>query len=90
MTRLTAGRRRAVLLEVLMSARQAAGITQSELASRLGRPQSFVSKYENGERRLDILEFLDVMRAMRADPYEVLRSVEEGRAAPASDRTIRS
>jgi transcriptional regulator with XRE-family HTH domain len=37
-------------------------ITQNELAEKLGRPQSFVSKYKNGERRLDVIEFLEIAR----------------------------
>lgn len=45
---------------LLIQARKDAGLTQSDLAARLGRPQSYVSKYENGERRLDLIEFLDI------------------------------
>jgi transcriptional regulator with XRE-family HTH domain len=47
-------------------------MTQAQLAARLGRPQSFVSKFENGERRLDVIEFLDVARALRIDPVRVI------------------
>lgn len=46
--------------ELLIQARKDAGLTQSDLAVQLGRPQSYVSKYENGERRLDLIEFLDI------------------------------
>jgi hypothetical protein len=49
------------------------------LARRLGRPQSFVSKYERGERRLDVVEFLDVARAMKIDPIQVISDLEERR-----------
>lgn len=52
-------------------------MTQAELARRLKRPQSFVSKYENGERRLDIVEFLHVARAIGADAVELLREIAE-------------
>lgn len=52
-------------------------MTQEELARRLKRPQSFVSKYENGERRLDIIEFLHVAGAMGIDAVELLREVAE-------------
>ena len=45
-----------VLLLLLRDMRAEAGLRQSDLALRLGRPQSFVSKYEVGERRLDVLE----------------------------------
>ena len=57
---------------LLTDARLRAGLTQAALAKRLGRPQSFVSKFENGERRLDLIEFLDVARAVRLDPMRVI------------------
>jgi transcriptional regulator with XRE-family HTH domain len=48
------------LRELLVETRKAAGQTQAELSLRLNRPQSFISKYERGERRLDVVEFGDV------------------------------
>lgn len=57
----------------LASVRKAAGITQVELAERLGRPQSFVSKVERGERRLDVIEFCQVAEGLGRDPEELLR-----------------
>lgn len=51
---------------LLEQARKRAGVTQTELANRLGRPQSYVSKYENGERRIDLVEFLEI-----ADELEI-------------------
>lgn len=56
------------LIDAIRSARKGAGVTQQELADRLGRPQSFVAKVEGYERRLDIVEFLHVCRALGADP----------------------
>ncbi|WP_308125048.1 helix-turn-helix domain-containing protein [Pseudomonas cichorii] len=64
------------LRQLLLEAREAAGLTQKELATRLGRPQSFVSKTENAERRLDVIEFLEVCEGIGVDPYGVLRGVE--------------
>jgi len=64
------------LRELLTEARSKAGLTQLDVASRLERPQSFVSKYESGERRLDVVEFLEVCTAVQADPGKVLRQVE--------------
>ncbi|MCZ7543401.1 MAG: helix-turn-helix domain-containing protein [Anaerolineae bacterium] len=52
------------LLALLRQIRQEAGLRQVDLAQRLGQPQSFVSKYGSGERRLDILELLQVCEAV--------------------------
>ena len=58
----------AVMLDVLIQARKSQGFSQQDVADRLGKPQSFVSKYENGERRLDILEFFAIAEALQKDP----------------------
>lgn len=62
---------------LLVEARKAGGISQAELAGRLSRPQSFVSKYERGERRLDVVEFLDVARVLGVDPGEFIKRLDE-------------
>lgn len=59
----------------LTEARQHKGFTQAEVALRLGKPQSFVSKYESGERRLDVIEFLEVCEALSISPHDILRTV---------------
>jgi transcriptional regulator with XRE-family HTH domain len=61
----------------LVDERKAANLTQKDLAIRLNRPQSFVSKYERGERRLDVIEFVEVARSLRIDPFRFLRKVWE-------------
>lgn len=65
------------LLEVLLDTRVEAGLTQKELATKLGRPQSFVSKTENAERRLDVIEFIDLCRGLDADPHKLLIRLEK-------------
>ena len=55
------------LCDWLVAGRQAQRLTQTELAERLGRPQSFVSKYERGERRLDFVEVFEISEALRVD-----------------------
>lgn len=60
------------LRELLIEARKAADLTQAEVSKRLGQPQSFVSKYERGERRLDVIEFARVARALEIDPIRFL------------------
>ena len=59
-------------LELLVKTRRDAGLTQHAVAERVERPQSFVAKYENGERRLDVLEFVSVARALGVDPVALL------------------
>ncbi|MCK1397090.1 helix-turn-helix transcriptional regulator [Bradyrhizobium sp. 4] len=61
------------LIGLLVAARQKAGIRQHGLAKKLGRPQSFVAKYEGGERRIDLVEFVAIARAMDTDPLRLLR-----------------
>ena len=60
----------------MRAAREARGITQQELARRLGKPQSYVSKAEMGERRLDVVEYLQFMRAIEGEPLTILRDIE--------------
>lgn len=60
----------------LVEARRAARLTQQELASRLGRPQSFVSKYERHERRLDVVEYIHVARCIGADVAQAISKIE--------------
>ncbi len=64
-----------VLTQQLIAARMAAGLTQVELAKRMGKPQSFISKYENAERRLDVVEFMLVCRALDADPARIVKVI---------------
>jgi transcriptional regulator with XRE-family HTH domain len=63
------------LISLLASAREKAGLTQQQLADRLGKPQSFVAKYEGGERRIDVIEFLAIARALEFDPARAVREI---------------
>jgi len=65
------------LQALLREVRSEAGLTQTDLARRLGQPQSFVSKYESGERRLDILELRQVCQAIGVSLPEFIRRLEE-------------
>jgi len=62
---------------MLREARTAAGLTQYELADKLGRPQSFISKIESGERLLDVIELLTVLRAIGVTPALFIGRLEE-------------
>ena len=58
---------------LLRDARDQAGLTQQVVARRLNRPQSYVSKYESGERRLDVIEFVRVTKALKVAPDTILK-----------------
>ena len=57
---------------LLVETRTCHNLTQADVAGRLGKPQSFVAKYENGERKLDVVEYCDVVRALGGDPVALL------------------
>ena len=65
------------LISVLREARMSAGVTQTDLAERLGNDQSFVSKYERCERRLDYIELRSICLALELDPLSFLRDFEK-------------
>jgi transcriptional regulator with XRE-family HTH domain len=73
------------LQALIAGARRSAGFSQAVLAIKLGRPQSFVSKYERGERRLDVVEFLDVCRALGVNPHDFLDRLD-GRRSERGER----
>lgn len=66
-----------LLVDVLVEARKTSGLTQLEVAHRLGKPQSFVAKIEKRERRLDVVEFIKLSRVLGVDPHAALGKVEE-------------
>ena len=68
--------RQAILLGLLRSVRKDADLRQEDVAKILERPQSFVSKYESGERRLDILELYDVCKALGITLAEFTQRLE--------------
>lgn len=67
---------------LLIEARKSSGLTQMDLAAKLRRPQSYVSKFERGERRLDVIEFLEVAQALEIDSAEFLKKLD-GRGSAA-------
>lgn len=75
MPRLRRSPRQARLQELLKSGRMAAGLKQEEVARRLKRPQSFVSNYAGGERRLNVIELIDVCDAIGVDPRQVINEL---------------
>ena len=67
------------LLQALIQARKDAGITQVEVATRIGRRQTFVSKYETEERRLDVAEYIAIVRAIGVEPSELMQKAERNK-----------
>lgn len=65
----------AILVEALIAARKAAGMFQEELAERLGKNQSYISNIERGQRRVDVVEFVAIARAMALDPVALFTDV---------------
>ena len=63
------------LVAVLTEARRDAGLTQVQLAERVGKDQTFISIIERGQRRVDVLEFVALARAMKADPAKLFAEV---------------
>ena len=64
------------MLALLRAARKEAGMRQMDLADRLGQPQSYVSKYESGERRLDLLELRQICNALGVSLEAFIRRLE--------------
>ena len=60
------------VIEQLIEARKKQTLTQQAVADKLGKPQQFVSRYETGERRLDIFEFIDVATALDVDALALI------------------
>ncbi len=63
-----------LLREMLITQRKESNLTQIELANILDKPQSFVSKYESGERKLDITELIEVLQILKCSPVEFVKN----------------
>ena len=70
------------LCRLLVAKRKAARMTQTDVADRLTRPQSYVAKYEKGERRIDVIEFLEVAAAIGFDPAKLVSELVKPRRRP--------
>ena len=64
-------------LKSLIAIRKSANITQQELAQKLGRHQSYVSKYENAERRIDVIELIEILNALDFDPTHLVNMIKQ-------------
>ncbi|MCC2975708.1 helix-turn-helix domain-containing protein [Sphingomonas sp. PL-96] len=68
------------LIGRLVEARKEAQLSQGALATRLQRHQQFVSRYETGERRLDVVEFMDIAAALNVDGENLLRTLDKAKS----------
>ena len=66
----------------LYEARRARGLRQCDLADRLGRPQSFVSNYERGTRRLEVSEFIQIARILAVDAAALVAELSADTGTP--------
>jgi transcriptional regulator with XRE-family HTH domain len=65
---------------LIRDARKLAGLTQLQVAGELGRPQSFVADIESGQRRVDLVEFLNLADVIGFDPLSLLSDLVRERA----------
>jgi ribosome-binding protein aMBF1 (putative translation factor) len=63
------------LCMLLRHARKKTGLTQEELAKRLGRYKTFVSKYESGERELTVVELIEITEVLEVDPLSIMKAI---------------
>jgi transcriptional regulator with XRE-family HTH domain len=68
-----------LMRRLLVEAREGAGLSQQEVAARMGKHQTFVSKVEQGQRRLDLIEFLQMAEVLGIDPHGVIRKLTTNR-----------
>jgi transcriptional regulator with XRE-family HTH domain len=67
--------RHIALIALLIEKREKAGLTQAELAEKLGEYQSFIARLESGQRRVDVVEFIELAEILGFDPAAAIRSL---------------
>lgn len=65
-----------LLRELLINQRKKEGLTQKNLAEKLNKPQSYVSKYEIGEKNIDVIEFINIAKSLNTDPSILLHDLQ--------------
>lgn len=71
--------RHQALVDLLKTLRKKSGMTQVQLADRLNRYQSFITAYERGQKRIDVVELIEIAEAVGFDPAEAVRLVQKVR-----------
>ncbi|WP_026470951.1 helix-turn-helix domain-containing protein [Alkanindiges illinoisensis] len=65
------------LIDNLITARKQANLTQSEIAQRLGKPQSYIAKIEGKDRKLDVLEFIELCEVLQIEASVLIKKLEK-------------
>jgi transcriptional regulator with XRE-family HTH domain len=65
-----------LLIDLLVKRREVIGMTQAELAARLGQYQSFVARLESGQRRIDVVEFLELSEVLGFDAVQAIKTIK--------------
>ena len=71
----TASKRHQTLIALLIEKREAKGMTQADVAKKLGQYQSFVARIESGQRRVDVIEYLELAEVIGFDPNRVISAL---------------
>jgi transcriptional regulator with XRE-family HTH domain len=66
-----------ILADVLLEARKKSGLHQAQLASKMGFDQTIISNIERGQRRVDVIEFYEIARALSVDPKDLYTELVE-------------
>ena len=67
--------RHRALVDLLIAKREAAGMTQAELAEKMGEYQSLIARLESGQRRIDVVELLEIAAILGFDPTKAIKSI---------------
>ncbi len=79
MTKTLGTKRHQALIALLIEKREAKGLTQTDLAAKLGEYQSFVARLESGQRRVDVIEFLELSEILGFDPLQALSTIAKAK-----------
>lgn len=75
MPRQSVQERRKQLRKLLTAARKEAGLKQVEVAKKMGKPQPFMSRFETGERQLEVAEFIELAQILGLDPVKIIEKL---------------
>ena len=65
------------LMQALVQARKQAGLTQMQVAEKLDKPQSYIAKVEGADRKLDVMEFVELCEAIHQNPSELIKQLQQ-------------